>query len=647
MIMSSSNLKYGFYALVTVLLGHLLSGCTESTNIATNDGRAVSECASLIGATCIKGRFVDEAVENLDYECPLPGIGTVRSRTDDEGRFFCPSSSIVTFSLTNPDDPTQKIILGEAKVTRPANIFAEKTPSLSFYVTPYSLAGGSNKQTSDRRALNIARLLHTLNTNAVPTVSASSHIAISTSDKSLIASSLFADVDNNDIFSLPPAPDTELANPADDTFDKAVKNYLTLIGKSQLIESAAAELALNEGVYSRFAGSYASAPIFPVTDPASAVSEGAMLGTGVGADADKRFLGQFWIIVDRRGRMIGSGIYSYGLATTTNSLASNPQAMDLEGFGSGGDKTWPFSGDLSGLKFTLRGASEAGRSVRITQGEMLRSAIAGSVDVYKRLFNGESLEGAKLGEWSLESAATTYVVDAPYTLEHTVEVAPRMNPAHWESPDLDFPIPIQVSLFNRDSVNCPSTKGCEIANVRMLILEDGNIVSDINDKCGVGLNPDTLRYDPSEQEYPLGVVRNIRRGGEASDNELDFLDESGDPITVMALMAVLPNNSELISAFANPGYEQYFPHTQFAGNFSRYSLLRADNGDGDQFQMYGLCTEEYTQAGVQLCSSLGSFAPGVAEWINYYTIARRQNSSTDALVKNSSGFMRSSRRTCS
>lgn len=653
--MSSSNLKYGFYALVTVLLGHLLSGCTESTNIAASGSAGVSSCGSLIDANCVAGRFIDEAVENLDYECGLAGVGTVRSKTEIDGSFSCPNNSVAIFSLVNPDDPDQKIILGEVKIKRPADIYAdaspsgpaeeEATPSLYFYVTPYSLAGGVNKQTSDQRALNIARLLQTMNTDPTSANLASRRIIISNDDKRLIVSSLF-DENIDDIFVLDPAPDGDLAEPDEGTFDKAIENFLDEIGKSQLISSADAAVTLGKGVYSTFAGAYASTPSILVTGTQSDADLGNMIGYGTGADANKRFLGQFWVVVDRRGRMIGSGMYSYGAQSTTTSMASDPQAMDLFGFGASGDQTWPYQGDLTGLLFSLRGSSDSGKSVRITQGVMSRGAIVSSDRIHRNLF-GEGAEGVELGEWNLEGGSTIYIAGAPYTLEHTTPASTLMNPDLWESADFDFPIPLQVSIFNYDAAGCPSTKGCEIANLRLLILEDGNIVSDINNKCGVGLDPATLQYSSSGQEYPLGVVSNIIRGDAP---ESIVRDENGDPITVMTLLAMLPNNSNLISAFANPGFEQYFPYIQFASNFGLNSLLRVDAAGGDQYQMYGRCSSEFITP-LGMCDALGRFEPGIAEWINYYTSARLQyafdkGQPTTALSNNSAGFMRSSFRTC-
>jgi hypothetical protein len=665
MIMNPSKFKSGCSVLMAAGLSVLLASCTESTNIASNAGDGVSSCSSLLGVTCVNGRFIDEAVENLDYECGLTGVGTVKARTDVDGSFSCPNNSVVTFSLTNPDDTEQKIVLGEVKVQRPADIYGDNAQGRYFYVSPYSLANVTTKQLSDRRALNIARLLHTMNTEGADVATStypSRRIIITMDQKRLITASM---IDNSvDPFDLAAAPDADLANPQPGTFDKAVRLYVVALGKTQLISASAGVTALRKGFFSIYAGAYASGPTLLITDTPLDADFGNMVGNGSGADTGKKFLGQFWTLVDRRGRMIGSGIYSYGDEDETEFLWSNPQAMDLKGFGASGIKSWPYSdeldgvADLSGLQFSLLGASDAGKEVRITQGVMSRGAIAGSSALYENLFDEDS-DGAVLGEWNLVSGSSNFISGAPYTFEHTFPATTLMNPDLWESAAIDFPIPLEINIFNTDTVGCPATKGCEIATIRALVLEDGNIVSDISDLCGDGLDRESLTYSASGavQEYPLGLVANILRGDDPASG---LRDQSGNPITVMTMLVMIPNNSALTTAFANPTYAEYFPYIQFGSNFgspsintSIHSLLRVDTAGGDQYQMYGQCNSYFASASIQMCTTTGRYAPATALWMNNFTSARLKHADSENLANeaelglNNDGFIKSTRRTCS
>lgn len=652
--MNASFTRNALQALAVLAFASLVAGCQESTNIASS-GRGVTSCGSLLGAICVSGRFVDETVENLDFECGLSGVGTVRSVTDVDGSFSCPSGSIVTFSLTHPEDAASKIVLGSVKVQKPS----KASPGLYFNVLPTMLAGSSGAVT-EHRGQQVARLLQTLNTDTVSASLPSHHIKITNEQKRLINAALFPEV-SVDVFTRPAAADP--ANPQENEVDYYFAAYIDLLHSSgllrpgmpdQMVGVSEASAMQTKGVYSTFAGAYASGPTLILTGTAFDADFGNMVGNG-STDAGKRFLGQFWSLVDRRGRMVGYGIYSYGPPATTTTLGSNPQAMDLEGFETEGTfkRQWPVSGDLAGLAFSLQG--DPGKEVELTQGVMFRGAIAGSENLYINLFE-ESLGETKLGQWRLQDSSSIYLSGAPYSLLHTVSAAPLMDPELWDTTAISFPVPLEVTLYNTDSDLCPETKGCPIARIPLLVLEDGNIVSDISERCGVDLDPETLIYPPqtpfpAQQEYPLGLVTNIQRGGDEADG---LRDESGAAITIMTPLVLIPNEPTLVQSIAtSPAYERYLPYSQFLSNFGGHSLLRVDGGAGQKYQMYGLCNSNYVAAG--LCDVDGRFAPGIAVWMNdlsnariaYYGATATANpAEADAYGKNNDGLIRSTLRTC-
>lgn len=251
----------------------------------------------------------------------------------------------------------------------------------------------------------------------------------------------------------------------------------------------------------------------------------------------------------------------------------------------------------------------------------------------------------QLGTWTMGSldGTVTNVSNGQYTLEHTLEVATLMNPDIWGS--VTFPLPITVTIYNRDFSNtsCVGGRGCKMADLRMVILQDGNIISDRYKACGADVNPETLvvAADPTRQEIPLGVVASSQSG---------FADSSSTTIKAMVLLAMLPGDYRLNDTMAvTPGYEQYLPYLQFGSNLrASHSVLRVDAG-ANQFQMYGTCDNVSASRG--LCALPGFFQPKMGSWINGHTAMRLLQASDNnapaatitTLAVNSEGYMEAKR----
>lgn len=649
--MTKYVLNKKLHTLLALLTAALLGGCGESTNIEAENGGMVTSCSSLLNVTCVTGRLIDDAVYNVDYECASTN-GSVRSVTAIDGSFSCPSGSEVTFSLINPENDEFRIELGSVVVRLPAQIYGENSPTpVYFYVTPRHLAGDLEGSALAVRSINITRLLQTLSTDPIDADQSgflpTRTVRISDDDKrkidadTMIESLAFSSA----VSSTPASPDAG-------TFDFAAKDLLTAAGKFPLISRAQAETALTKGVYSTMAGMYSmpggSVLSLGALSPGSAVTTadtGAMVGYDI--SAGKTFLGALYALVDRRGRTIASGVYSYGIATGESwSIWSAPKPMQLASTGTtrGNLPYWPLDGDLTQLELDLLGAGDATKKVKFTQGIMLREAIAGSARVYSNLFK-ESGTATQYGKWDLVDTVSPspYVNGGAYTLQHTQAVAPLMNPDIWTDDVITFPLPITVTIFNRDYNNgaCDGTPGCKMAELKMVILKDGNIISDRYGSCGVGVDPDTLLVDgnPAEQEIPLGVVANA----------LDTLqDGTNSSIKTLNLLVMLPDDARMNETLSvEPGFEEYLPYLQFGSNLGDYSVLRVDGTD--PFDMYGLCTSALAIGG--FCSTVGSFHPGVATWLNGYTFMRTLNlieqeptpPEVEDLIYNMGGLMTSER----
>ncbi|MCC2637314.1 MAG: hypothetical protein K0Q68_1033 [Moraxellaceae bacterium] len=649
--MTKYVLNKKFHTLLALLAATLLGGCGESTNIEAENGGMVSSCSSLLNVTCVTGRLIDDAVYNVDYECASTN-GSVRSVTGIDGSFSCPSGSEVTFSLINPENDEFRIKLGSVAVRLPAQIYGENSPTpVYFYVTPRHLAGDLEGPTLAMRSINITRLLQTLSTDTIDADQSgflpTRTIRISDDDKRKI------DADTTVEYLAFSSADADTpALPSAGTFDFAAQDFLTAVGKFPLISRAQAEIALTKGVYSTMAGIYSmpggSVLSVGALNPGSAVTTadtGAMVGYDI--SAGKTFLGALYALVDRRGRMIATGVYSYGVATGDSwSIWSAPKPMQLASTGTERNNLpyWPLDGDLTQLELNLLGSGDGTKKVEFTQGLMRRESIAGSAKVYGNLFK-EAGTASQYGRWSLVDtiSPTPYLTGGAYTLQHTQAVAPLMNPDIWKDDVITFPLPITVTIYNRDYSNgaCDGTPGCKMAELKMVILKDGNIISDRYGSCGVGVNPDTLLVDDNaaKPEIPLGVVANA----------LDSLrDGTNSSIKTLNLLAMLPDDVRMNETLSvEPGFEEYLPYLQFGSNLGDYSVLRVDGTD--PFNMYGLCTSALAIGG--FCSTVSSFHPGVATWLNGYTFMRTLNlieqeptpPEVEELILNMGGLMTSER----
>lgn len=590
----------------------LLASCGESDNLTNENVGTVSSCSSIPGATCVRGRFIDDAAVNVNYECGLEGSGKVRSVTGSDGGFTCPNGSEVTFSLVNPENTSIRLVLGTTKVAKPANLFAESpssssdTPLVYFYVTPRTLLGQSSDTVLGFSAVNMVRLLHTLSTDAVDPELPSHRVIISDDAKRKLTAEIVEEIR----FTLPQETVDPTA-PGDNTFDKAVRNYLQSFDPDlQLLAYDTAAEYLRRGVYSTKAGLYES---YDVTATAGNNASGGMRGVGGG-----NFVGALWNLVDRRGRMVGSGVYSYELPSDTL-VFSAPKAMSLESAA----VTWPMSGNLAGLTYKLVDSAgvATGREATITNGVMTREAVAGTIPRYESLF-GETPSSSDLGKWTLKNGGTSEISNGTITMVRSVSVSPTLDPALWTESNIDFPLAVKVSLWDSDYSGCTSL-GCLLGTFRMVVLKDGNIVSDMNQKCGVNIDPVTLTYPSGGAEIPLGVVANI----------LDNLrDENGASMQLMTLLAMIPNHPHFRSI------SPHLPYVQFGSGFGEVSLLRI--GGANNLRSYGICTSQRKSTGQ--CQTVDAFAPDIAVWGNRLTAMKAfSDAGTPEDIENAGGYISS------
>ncbi|MDQ8036255.1 MAG: hypothetical protein REI12_02460 [Pedobacter sp.] len=484
-------------SLIVVLAALLVSACGESTNLKDpKEIVSTTDCDELADAdsdvTCVPGYFIDDVVENLNYSCDK-----VNSVTNVAGGFSCPAGSKVEFSILNPDDTSstaKKIVLGSITVKR----LAKASADAALYITPMDFGSQSAK--------NIVRLLQTLrDTNSVPDALPSRTIKLLDADKkklTFLASSISA---------------ANFSISDDDDFEALFAPYLVAISKSPMIGVGRADFFLKKSIHSVAAGAY-SVPGYTLTlgyRPTSGSSDGDVGGIR-GISDTTFFLGATWNVVDRKGRITGFGVYTSGPKATddkcklllpvdcTSVLERN---ILRQKNGSLNWTPWDTTSGKWQLSYDVLDSSSPGTVPGVfsfTQGEVDRGAVAGTPNVYAAIY-GQTVtsDSNLLGRWKLIGTPDfSSPTDTSFTITRTRTVAPTLDPSFWDTTKITFPLKIRLNFLKAD-------KASTIGSLRVLVLEDGNVVSNLQNKCGNGLNTETLQYSNGSKEFPLGTVAQI------------------------------------------------------------------------------------------------------------------------------------------
>jgi hypothetical protein len=558
--MSNKNIKSSTVtAGLLVFCGFFLTSCGESTNIqSSNNGAATTKCSDL-GVDCVAGRFVDDSVYNLNYTC-----GAVTAITDFDGSFACPLTSQVRFSIKNPVNGLE-IEIGTTTVKNvPQTGVADY-----FYVTPKTLTGDATAQK------NIVRLLQSLSRDTVPLGSPDHLVILDDADKKKISFAVAATD-----FSKSPAAFALFMKPYLDSLSPAVT----------LISDTDAERYLSNGIYSTMAGVY-SVPGLSVgfSDPALIARSGGM----VGENSTNRLIGTFWAIVDRKGRLLGGGAYSFEAKSASSQfIYTNTKAMEFSSFGTPsteGFYYWPVNGDLTGFFFKLKDDTNAAttRTLAITSGTLDRGVVAGSNEVYKSYFGDAT--APTVGRWQFNDAtvpgnditSANATVAPAYTLIRNVPAAPTLDPDSWERVRASFPLNVAINFYDSDTAidDGSGNKGALIntAPVRITVLSDGNIVSDKNGDCNADIDLNTLKDSHGQQEVPLGLVQNI------------FTLSSGK--SYMTIIMMLPNTADYD---ADLRYAQVLTNLSGSSSGAQPVLLRVDGSAATNTEYLALTDYQYS-----------------------------------------------------
>jgi hypothetical protein len=264
------------------------------------------------------------------------------------------------------------------------------------------------------------------------------------------------------------------------------------------------------------------------------------------------------------------------------------------------------------------------QTITMTGGVTDRDTVSGSIDFYTTIFPTETAPSASsgiLGTWNMVDTAGTAssaITNGIYSLIRYVSATPTLDPDAWgpiRSANR-FPLNFSVTFYDGNGNPINTTP------VRMSVLADGNIVSDLHNECASTLNPDTLLNADGTQEFPLGVVENAYNG---SQN-----DNSGGG-TWMTVMFAISNAAAAAYGQPNLSYAQTLtsmalPTTDSTTQtVSGELLLRVDAGAGN---MYLHLTD-------------GNYTDGAGGWGIAWATNRAIGLSDSNLLAQSSGLMSS------
>lgn len=523
-----------YLAALVPFLSMWMTGCNgPSNNIAAPVTPTASSCTT---DGCVTAFFLDEPVGGLNYECD-----TVKAVTAADGSLSCPNDSVATFYLQAANG-TRKMILGTAKIHRPTSLTGFVNPNFVF-ITPKDLVSGgqdlislSADNITGRKITNILRFLQAMDSSGSPAVnSPSRRIAISEEDKKALEN---LDKDfSEDLF-------------GSESFDDLVKPVLSNMKVPRSLpksQDAQDRFLANEKV--TLAGGYEVSPLAlqVSVDNAGTLGDYAMTGrlgdTVQITDGNGNVINEktnyavesLLFILDREAKMIGTGLEWQNEVQSNPVLGSTniPQSVAIMYLYSKPKVLRPVSSDVGfqpngdvkpGFDFQVLDDNNAVDGyVGITQGRLERGFLFGYPQKYRELFGlgqSEPVDSKYMGKWIRRNSSNAVPAGGTYsgavTLQRTrYQIDPFLDPAYWKTQTNStagqtpiFPMHLQLTLRDNNKDKC-APDGCTFGPIGISILENGNIVSDINNDCNAGLNPATMKDLSGQQEYRLGLVTAI------------------------------------------------------------------------------------------------------------------------------------------
>ena len=505
------KLPFRLLALPAVIsvLALQLTGCSEGgNNLVDPVAEQINTITTCDGEKdlCISGQFIDEPVVGLNYSC-----NQVQDVTDKDGIFTCPNNSVVTFYL-QAEKGKHRITLGLYRIKAIGSIGGTRQNGL-LQVTPKDLLTGVSAQdaanikiTSEAQVANILRLLQVMDNDGSTDTNVLNRIVISDTDKSQIdllkadfGVSLFADTAN---------------------FEKILAPLLGEIAKKGRILPTAqvATARFNQSLPILQAGVYEVSPFIT----GGSDKAGNRLYTGMVGETtqslEKAFEGIFFII-DRDAKAIGLGLEwrdTLNIATLDNTLLQKvvfdkaPAPLTFASQDVGFDIT-------GNIKPDFKLFAENGDTIEITQGVMTKGNLLGNDFFYRNVYgltSSDTVDVKNFGKWRRTG---TLALEGTTNMSKIRDTSPYFDGAIWKtkanSPTTPvFPLHLKLTLRDSDTITCKDI-GCPVGvdnTMGISILENGNIITDINNNCRP-VNNMVEVADPNQasdllEEHRLGLV---------------------------------------------------------------------------------------------------------------------------------------------
>lgn len=507
-----------------VAIATALSGCGGGSNnlpdpTASATG-AIVACTSTSTTTCVTSQFiVDAPVSGISYQC-----GSVNNITDATGTVSCPDQSVATFSVQGTGGK-KSITLGSYLIQSNRDVGRNATQAL-VSITPLDLVSNSKDATSLSdsaavAAVNIAQVLESLRSSISPYTAGSptSRLIIDSTaqDKiDLLASNIVAGDFSTD------AAATKLAP--------------VLAGlNTSLVSTADTITRFNQALQAIQAGAYYTSPVLIGNLPSFSTAAAQQIATlATSSTTNDEALVGLSSIIDRSGYAIGLGVEwngniapagsstptAYNLLTSSNGynrLILNNNAVNTPSFLNpvsnfvNSNFVWQsqaFSLDSSGIWQPQ--ASPLGTAT-FKNGRLLGGTyIVGSNTLWQNVSNTSTAiaPSNELATWSQSNSSIANYYNGTMNLQKSRSVDTFLDPLVFKTAanvgsgnKPIFPLYGVLTFTYKDTNGNAQTLGTQ----GIAILENGNIISDMNQKC-LPVNTSTLVDAAGTQQYRIGVV---------------------------------------------------------------------------------------------------------------------------------------------
>lgn len=476
---------------------------TFNLAVADDKGESNEQTISFTAVTnhclseCVTGIFIDEPVAGLNYSC-----GDVRSETDEEGLFSCPARTQIKFYI-QAQNGKHRITIGSYFAKYIGNNTGQRQNTL-LQITPKDLVDSVSKRdvigtdADGIQVTNILRLLQALDSSShSASLSVSSRIVI-TDDTKKDIDILGKNINTSDFTN-------------NSVFESTLKPFLDKLSKS-LPTSIAAIERFNKSLPVLQSGVYEVSPFIVSTlDQANNKFYAGMFGETT--QSNFKAIEGLLFILDRDAKLIGLGLEwqnNLSLSELNNTniqktlLDKSPQTLRFSSKETVFDK-------IGKIKPNFKLLTDNNDTIEITQGTMFKGHLLGNDFFYRNVYGLASTEIVDVTTFGKWRRIGSLMVEGTANISKTRYVSPSLDGSIWKTKDNDtkpiFPLYLRVHFRDTDVESCSEAQGCFLGAMGIGILENGNIITDLNNNCRAvdGQLNDTDPTSPVT-EHRLGMV---------------------------------------------------------------------------------------------------------------------------------------------